>query len=130
MSAVASSTFSAGEILAEIPADDAFVVQLACEPLHALVKERFEHSGGVKTTTAGRFRLSEAGKATQPKWLPRWDAWTCRNIAGAGGLEVLKHVRGQGCVWDDFTCWYAAEGGHLGTSRHAVQRQKEATSSS
>jgi hypothetical protein len=36
-------------ILGKIPADDGFVVQLACEPLHAIIKERFATSGGVKT---------------------------------------------------------------------------------
>jgi len=34
-------------VVAKIPVDDAFVVQLACEQLHVLVKERFEHSGAV-----------------------------------------------------------------------------------
>jgi len=40
-------------IIASIQADDAFVVQLACEPLHALIKERFANSGSVKTTVSG-----------------------------------------------------------------------------
>ena len=37
-------------IVGKIPADDGFVVQLACGPLHAIIKERFAASGGVKTT--------------------------------------------------------------------------------
>ena len=37
----------------------------------------------------------------------------CYTIAGAGGLEVLKHVREQGCEWNENTCRSAALGGHL-----------------
>ena len=40
-------------ILANIPAEDGFVVQLACEPLHAIIKERFATSKGVMTTVGG-----------------------------------------------------------------------------
>jgi hypothetical protein len=29
----------------------------------------------------------------------------------AGGLDVLKHVREQGCTWDTSTCYHAARGG-------------------
>jgi len=39
--------------VAAIPVDDAFVVQLACESLHILVKARFKHIGGVKTHVKG-----------------------------------------------------------------------------
>jgi len=44
-------------ILVQVSADDAFVVQLTCEPLHAIIKEIFAYNeadeGGVKTTPAG-----------------------------------------------------------------------------
>jgi len=34
-------------IVAEIPAYEPFVVQQACKPLHALIKERFENSDAI-----------------------------------------------------------------------------------
>ena len=40
-------------IVGKIPEDDAFVIQLVCDPLHASIKERFATSGGVKTAVAG-----------------------------------------------------------------------------
>jgi hypothetical protein len=108
-------------ILAKIPADDGFVVQLACEPLHAIIKERFATSGGVKTTVGGvvssvsRFEWIRGWSDTQsqPGWLLGWNEETCWTIARAGGLDVLKHVREQGCAWDEWTCYFAAERGHL-----------------
>jgi len=122
-------------IVAEIPANDAFCVQLTCKPLHALIKERFAFTGGVKTENAGvvssvaRFEwivgLPEAGD--QPAWIgrlekervfeygchPRWQTEAAEKIARCGGLEVLKHVRQQGCDWNASTCEAAAYGGHL-----------------
>jgi len=92
------------------------VVQLACESLYALVKERFEHSGGVETSAKGVQRFEwvrpEQEEESRPEWLMEWDWQTCCTIAGAGGLEVLKHVRGQGCEWNNNTCTGAAGGGH------------------
>jgi hypothetical protein len=107
-------------IVAGIPAD-AFVVQLTCKLLHALVQERFAESGGVKTRRKGvvssvaRFEWVRGWWPVeeQPSWLTRWDAQTCQVIAGGGGLEVLMHVRENGCEWDQFTCREAARGGHL-----------------
>jgi len=40
-------------IMVEIPEDDAFVVQLACELLHSMTRERFEHSDGFEITPGG-----------------------------------------------------------------------------
>ena len=37
-------------IFGNIPAKDAFMVQLVCHALLALTKERFENTGGVQTT--------------------------------------------------------------------------------
>ena len=113
-------------IVAEIPADDALVGQLTCRPLHVLIKERFEHSGGVKTSVQGvvssvaRFEWIRGwpeDEESKPGWLRMWDwlgDWrTCYTVSRAGGLEVLKHVREQGCEWDESTCSAAADGGHL-----------------
>jgi len=58
-------------------------------------------------------RDSSLYEDSQPAWLTSWDSWTCLEIAGAGGLEVLKHVREQGCQWHALTCWKAAEAGRL-----------------
>ena len=108
-------------IVAEIPADDAFVVQLACETLHSIIRERFAGvNGGVQTSLSGmvssvaRFEWVRGWpKDSQPEWLTRWDSIMCSKIARGGGLEVLKHVRERGCEWDASTCYYAAGGGHL-----------------
>ena len=98
------------------------MVQLTCGPLHVLIKERFAHSGGVKTSVKGvvssvaRFEWVRGWpeeEESKPQWLARWACYTCFTIAGAGGLEVLKHVREQGCEWDEGTCRGAAEGGQL-----------------
>jgi len=109
-------------IMADIPPEDAFVVQLACESLHILIRERFERSGGVQTALSGvlssvvRFawvRGWPEEEESQPRWLMWWDRRTCSTIARGGGLEVLKHVRDQGCEWSEETCSAAAQGGHL-----------------
>jgi len=42
-----------------------------------------------------------------------WDEYTCAYAARGGHLEVLKWLRGQGCEWDSYTCAEAALGGHL-----------------
>ena len=105
-------------IVGKIPADDALVVQLACEPLHAIIKERFAFCGGVQTTAAwvvssvSRFQWVRGwSEEEQPKWLLGWNWKTCWTVAGAGGLDVLKHVRQQGCPWNECTCMKAAGGG-------------------
>jgi len=54
-----------------------------------------------------------AEEESKPEWLTSLDSQTCYTIAGAGGLEVLKHVREQGCEWNKWTCSDAAAGGHL-----------------
>jgi len=110
-------------ILVKIPADDALGVQLACEPLHVLIMERFEHSGGVKTCVQG-----VVSSVARFEWIRglgsrRWAepavvahrvelADVQYTIAAAGGLKVLKHVREQGCEWDGETC-SGAGGSHL-----------------
>ena len=107
-------------IFGEVPAHDAFVAQLACEPLHAIIKERFMNRGGVKTSAAGvvssvaRFEFVRGWPTEeQPAWLVAWNWQTSYMIAGCGGLDVLRHVREQGCEWDEYTCSSAAAGGHL-----------------
>jgi hypothetical protein len=50
--------------VAMIPANDAFLVQLTCDPLHAVIKERFEHSG-VKTSVKGRCRAWRVSRGTR-----------------------------------------------------------------
>jgi len=113
-------------IAAKIPEDDAFVVQLVCESLHLIIRERFEHRGGVVVTLSGvvssvaRFEWvrgwAEEEEESQPewlRWLTSWDWRTCHTIARGGGLEVLQHVREQGCEWNEETCWGVAAGGHL-----------------
>ena len=44
-------------LVGKVPADDGFVVQLACGPLHAIVKERFATSGGSRRWWQGRCRV-------------------------------------------------------------------------
>jgi hypothetical protein len=42
-----------------------------------------------------------------------WDEWTCSYAARGGHLELLKWLREDDCPWDKWTCASAAEGGHL-----------------
>jgi len=81
---------------------------LACEPLHALIKKRFEHTGGVKisakgvVSSAARFDGSAAGREEAAAEVAHeWRAKACYTIARGGGLEVLKHARAQGCPWNE-----------------------------
>ena len=67
-------------VIDHVPEEDAFVVQLSSTRLHALVKERFEDSGGVKTKAGGvissvaRFAFVRGfPDEDQPKWMVRWD---------------------------------------------------------
>ena len=74
-------------IVAAFPADDAFVVQLACESLHILVKVRFKHSGGVKPHVKGWHRaFALAGQGGR---------------RGSGEPARVSHDVGQGDVLDD-----------------------------
>ena len=41
--------------------------------------------------------MAEEEVESRPECLMTWDRVTCWMIADASGLEVLKHVRGQGC---------------------------------
>ena len=108
-------------IIASVAEEDAFVVQLACKTLHAIVQERFATRGGVKTKPQGvlssvtRFKWVRGfPPEAQPAWLLRWDWQTCECIARMGeSIELLKYARDQGCPWDASTCRAAAGGGHL-----------------
>ena len=37
----------------------------------------------------------------------------CAQMARKGNVELLKFLRENGCPWDRFTCYKAAENGHL-----------------
>ena len=39
--------------------------------------------------------------------------WTCYAAAQGGHLECLKYARESGYPWDEWTCYAAAEKGHL-----------------
>ena len=47
-----------------------------------------------------------------------WNELTCSFAADAGHLEVLKWCRKNGCPWNELTCSHAAENGHLGESMY------------
>ena len=57
------------------------------------------------------------GQLDALKWLHKnghpWDEWTCSWAAQGGHLEVLKWAYNYGCPWDERTCSWAAELGHL-----------------
>ena len=38
----------------------------------------------------------------------------CENSAAAGNLQLLQWARRNGCPWDESTCAFAAEHGHVG----------------
>ena len=44
-----------------------------------------------------------------------WDEWTCAYAAGGGHLETLKWVRANGCPWDELTCELAVSKGYVET---------------
>ena len=93
-------------IVAGIPEDDAFVVQLACEAMHAAVSLLFESTGGVKTSSKGvtssqkRFDLVwNWPEESRPDWLrmssPSWEeehASTALHRACFVGHEVLVRL--------------------------------------
>ena len=93
-------------IVGNIPEDDAFVVQLACEAMHAAMQERFWWTGGVKTTSKGvtssltRFDLVwNWPEESRPDWLrmssPSWEeehASTALHRACFVGHEVLVRL--------------------------------------
>ena len=107
-------------ILGKIPADDGFVVQLACEPLHAIIKERFATSGGVKTTVGGVVSSgSGAGRTRRASQSGSWGGM--RTLAGS-----LLVPAGWMC---SSTCEIrAVSGTRGGTGAPARKRQREATS--
>jgi hypothetical protein len=43
----------------------------------------------------------------------RGDEYTCKYAAYGGHLDILKWARANGCPWGRTTCAFAAEGGHL-----------------
>ena len=48
-----------------------------------------------------------------------WDDWTCWGAALNGHLECLKYAHENGCPWDDWTCTYAALSGRLECLKYA-----------
>ena len=40
-----------------------------------------------------------------------WNQWTCLWAAGGGHLEVLQWARANGCSWDEGTCEFVAKCG-------------------
>jgi hypothetical protein len=44
-----------------------------------------------------------------------WDEWTCWNAADSGHLEVLKWARENGAPWDEETRELAASKGYVET---------------
>ena len=51
--------------------------------------------------------------------LAPWDEWTCAFAANGGHLECLKYAHEQGCPWDENTCYNAAKNGHLECLKYA-----------
>jgi hypothetical protein len=41
-----------------------------------------------------------------------WDEYTCTYAAKGGHLEVLQWARVNGCPWNKWTCINATKGGH------------------
>ena len=44
----------------------------------------------------------------------------CAQMARNGNVELLKFLRENGCPWDRFTCYKAAENGHLECLRYSL----------
>jgi hypothetical protein len=42
-----------------------------------------------------------------------WNELTCAYAAEGGHLEIIQWARANGCPWEEWTCACAAEGGHL-----------------
>ena len=41
------------------------------------------------------------------------------NAAGSGNLELVQWLRGAGCPWDYWTCYWAVDKGHVEVLRWA-----------
>jgi hypothetical protein len=52
-----------------------------------------------------------------------WDEWTCWYAAENEQLECLKYARENGCHWDKRTCDSAAAKGHLECLKYACARK-------
>jgi hypothetical protein len=52
-----------------------------------------------------------------------WNEATCAYAAEGGHLPVLKWARAYDCPWDELTCAYAARGGHLQVLKWARERE-------
>jgi hypothetical protein len=50
-----------------------------------------------------------------------WNEWTCVYAAQNGHLDVLQWARQNGCPWDEETCAFAAQNGHLDVLQWARQ---------
>jgi len=50
-----------------------------------------------------------------------WQEWVCYNAAENGQLECLKYARENGCPWSTYTCECAARNGHLECLKYAKE---------
>jgi len=82
--------------VANIPEDDAFVVQLACRAMHPVVQERFEPTGGVKTTKKALFSSLVRFDLVLMSWpqesLPDWIVGCALFHASEQGDEVTVRL--------------------------------------
>jgi hypothetical protein len=51
-----------------------------------------------------------------------WNEFTCAYAAVGGHLEVLQWAREHDCPWNDLACAYAAQNGHLAVLQWARER--------
>jgi ankyrin repeat protein len=59
----------------------------------------------------GTLEVMKYARANIPRF--KFYTQTCAFAAGRGDLEMLKYLRGEGCLWNESTCEYAAKSGHL-----------------
>jgi hypothetical protein len=69
-------------------------------------------------TEGSPFRVTEfCGTVERLAWAKAngcpWNEWTCAYAALGGHLDILKWAQEHHCPWDEMTCASAAEGGHL-----------------
>jgi hypothetical protein len=112
-----------GGVVKHLGEDDCLVAALACTPLRNAVRGAYPQ--GIRTSAHGvvsslkRFLWVRDTFPVLPLWLKKWNAITCRVIAGHGRLEILKWVREHGCEWNYGTCHAAAKQGHMEVLRFA-----------
>lgn len=49
-----------------------------------------------------------------------WNEYTCKFAAEGGHLDVLRWCRSKGCPWDEDVCAFAAQEGHMEVLHWAV----------